>query len=510
MMFHQSAVKAGPGILDDLAKVDQRALGHAMAEYREAIRLKPEEPSLHIELGRVLLHMDGKPDEAMAQYREAKRLEPKNDLLHSEAALAFSLKGRTDEALSEVREAIRIAPKGVLNHMLLGSLLQTQGKTEEAFMEFRKAYLLDFFGHPSSLSMMRKYLHSTGKANDEIAVYRERIALCREAIRVKPDDARAHQQLASELHALGMQDEAVKEFREVVRISPSSNPFGDLAAIAYSQGKVDQAISLYREAIRLKPQDNNNHNNLGYFLLDLGETDAALSEIREALRIQPKDPNALDSLGWAHLARGELKEALLNLREANRLQQPLSDEIRAHLLQAERLSALEGRLETILRGKEVPTDAGGRLDVADLCRLTGRFTAATGFYREAFQAKPALVDDLSAQHRFHAALAAAQAGMIANRVKDAPAIDDAERSQSRVRALEWLRAERDACAKLLTQNSHPQRNLARKSLDILKHHRDLAALRDEAALKKLPEAERKKWQDLWTAVDTLLKKADRP
>jgi hypothetical protein len=35
-------------------------------------------------------------------------------------------------------------------------------------------------------------------------------------------------------------------------------------------------------------------------------------------------------------------------------------------------------------------------------------------------------------------------------------------------------------------------------------------LPDEAALKKLPEAERKKWQDLWTAVDRLLKKADRP
>jgi tetratricopeptide (TPR) repeat protein len=244
-------------------------------------------------------------------------------------------------------------------------------------------------------------------------------------------------------------------------------------------------------------------------LLDFGETDSALAEIREALRINPNEANFLDSLGWAHFARGELKKALVNLREANRLQKEPPDEIKAHLRQAERLDALEGRLDSILRGKDVPTEAGGRLDVADLCRLTNRFTTAARFYSEAFQAQPALADDMAGQHRFHAAVAAAQASMMPNRDKEGPLLDAAERSRLRAQALDWLIAEREACAKLFHHNS-PQRTLARKTLDILKHHRDLAPLRDGAALKKLPEDEQKKWQDLWSDVDQLINRADRP
>ena len=36
---------------------------------------------------------------------------------------------------------------------------------------------------------------------------------------------------------------------------------------------------------------------------------------------------------------------------------------------------------------------------------------------------------------------------------------------------------------------------------------DLAGIRDEAALAKLPEAERKEWQGLWEDVKALLERA---
>ena len=39
---------------------------------------------------------------------------------------------------------------------------------------------------------------------------------------------------------------------------------------------------------------------------------------------------------------------------------------------------------------------------------------------------------------------------------------------------------------------------------------DLAGIRDEAALAKLPEAERKEWQGLWGDVKALLERAQRP
>ncbi len=40
-----------------------------------------------------------------------------------------------------------------------------------------------------------------------------------------------------------------------------------------------------------------------------------------------------------------------------------------------------------------------------------------------------------------------------------------------------------------------------------KEDNDLAGVRDADALSKLPEAERKSWQALWTDVDRLLERA---
>jgi hypothetical protein len=72
------------------------------------------------------------------------------------------------------------------------------------------------------------------------------------------------------------------------------------------------------------------------------------------------------------------------------------------------------------------------------------------------------------------------------------------------RALAWLRAERDACAKLLSQGLPAQGAQARKTFDILLYHRDLASVRGEADLKQRPQDERKAWQAFWADISALL------
>jgi hypothetical protein len=221
------------------------------------------------------------------------------------------------------------------------------------------------------------------------------------------------------------------------------------------------------------------------------------------------------------MARGELKAALAALREAIRLrkEQPGS-EIQSHLLLAERLAALEGRLDAIVRGQNVPADAEGLLDVAELCRVTKRFAASARFYREAFQAKRSLADDLASQHRLHAAIAAAQAGTSSNLAQDDIHQGDADRARWRALSLEWLRADLKSSAGILSPTAPaaagpipdvtsgpPRLAIARRTLDIMTHHRDLACIRDEKELAKLPEPERKEWQALWVEVAALLKTA---
>ena len=154
--------------------------------------------------------------------------------------------------------------------------------------------------------------------------------------------------------------------------------------------------------------------------------------------------------------------------------------------------------------------------------MTRRFSAAAPFYRDAFRAKPALADELKAQDRLHSAIAAAQAGTNSNLAKDDIRLDGAERAQWRAQSGEWLRAEKNACARILAPTPPPTRGapsavasntveiaLARRTLDIMSHHRNLACVRDEKELAKLPEPERQEWQRFWAEVATLLKNANQ-
>jgi tetratricopeptide (TPR) repeat protein len=419
------------------------------------------------------LRTTAKPEEAISIFRERMRLHPQEISTIAHLGDVFRSQGRLDEESALYREAIRLDPKAAKLHGLLAHVLERQRKRDEAKAEF---------------------------ANE--------IGLHRDAIQRNSKDALARQSLAGALFDQGMWDEALKELREAFRIAPSSEPYNRFAMDFYSHGNVYQAITLSREAVRLNPTDHAAHYNLGYYLLDSGEADTAVAEFREALRIQPNNPAYLDSLASAQFATGELKAALGNLQQAALVMKEFCPPyLLAHLRRIERLSSLEPRLGTILGGQDVPADAPGKLDVAELCRVTRRSGAAARLYREAFQARPALADDLSSQQRLHAALAAACAGTKLRPAKDDPALDDTARARWRAQALEWLRAERDSCAKLLTQGLPAQRAHACKTLDILRHHRDLAPLRDEAGLKQLPDDERKAWPTFWAEVNALLAKA---
>ena len=158
--------------------------------------------------------------------------------------------------------------------------------------------------------------------------------------------------------------------------------------------------------------------------------------------------------------------------------------------------ALEGRLDAILSGNEIPKDSPGKIDVAEVCRVKSRFAAAAQFYREAFLVTPALADDLKSQHQLYAAIAAARAGTDQKRANGDATLDEAQRSRWREQALDWLRHITKACDKSLLRgperngvlvlgkeslikDSNRQHALARKTLEVLIHHRDLACVREE-------------------------------
>ena len=143
------------------------------------------------------------------------------------------------------------------------------------------------------------------------------------------------------------------------------------------------------------------------------------------------------------------------------------------------------------------------MEWADLCYRKGLQAASARFWDEAFAERPELADDLAKEHRYNAACAAALAGTGSG--KDEPPPDEATRLGLREKALGWLRADLAAWAKVLDGGDEPARKTVAPTLAHWKADSDLAGIRDEPALAKVPEAEREAFRSLWADVEALWK-----
>src|SRR5262249_19473171 len=118
------------------------------------------------------------------------------------------------------------------------------------------------------------------------------------------------------------------------------------------------------------------------------------------------------------------------------------------------------------------------------------------------------------------------AGTDTRRASDDLPLDDTQGSRWRKQALEWLRAERDAYAKVVRatplpvaiptppssgspdkpgSSFDPDVATSSEALYVRAHHRNLACFRDDDFLRKVPEFEQKERLACWTDVAALLK-----
>jgi WD40 repeat protein len=157
------------------------------------------------------------------------------------------------------------------------------------------------------------------------------------------------------------------------------------------------------------------------------------------------------------------------------------------------------RLPALLRGEDKIAGNVERLDFAQVAYDQKRFAFAARLRAEALAADPKLADDLT-PHRYNAARAAALAA--AGHGMDEPPLDDAAKAKLRGQALDWLKAELTDWSKV-----QPPQPCIVRPLWQWQQDKDLAGIRDRAALAKLPAEEQIAFTQLWADVTELLTKA---
>jgi serine/threonine protein kinase/Tfp pilus assembly protein PilF len=164
----------------------------AIAAFRKAVQLAPQDPHGHYNLGNALMVDQGNKasaDEAVVCLQTAVDLLPCSAAGHTCLALALLNRGERDRAITCVRKALDLDPDYSRAHAVLGLTLLQKGEMENALVELR------------------------------------------EAIRCSPKDPSAHNALGDALlRAGGKLDEAIATFKTAIRIDPNYDPA--LAALA--------------------------------------------------------------------------------------------------------------------------------------------------------------------------------------------------------------------------------------------------------------------------------------
>src|SRR5262249_6055164 len=164
------------------------------------------------------------------------------------------------------------------------------------------------------------------------------------------------------LSTAGNLGDAIAAFRKAITLKPDyAKAYNNLGVVLRATGDIDGAITAHRKAIHINPDDALAYCNLGRALQSKGQFDEALAELRRGHELGSKDPR------WRQPS-----------------QQWIND--------CKRLIELDKRLPAILRGLTLPSDAAEQIKFAQVCRYKQLYGASARLFGEAFQAKPELAE----------------------------------------------------------------------------------------------------------------------
>jgi len=404
---------------DELGAISLNLLGSGLNDAGDSARAEsvlrtaqqrhPGDVWVNYALGWVLAKLSRR-DECIRFYTVARAIRP--ETAH-ELAHALQRRGDSDEALAVFRDLKGLRPGNAWHLTCLGAALKEKGLVREAGETLEAAVAAGRDAIRLKPDDARAHFHLglalwiQGKPDDAIALYRA-------AIRLKPDYAIAHTNLGVVLATQGKLDGAIAEHRTAIRLKPDdAGAHSKLGSDLNAQGKYDEAVAEYRTAIRLVPDDATAHNTLGIALANQGKLDLAVAELRTAIRLKPDDAAAHNNLGNALQEQGKLDLAVALYRTAIRLK---PDDAETHfnlgntLSRQEKFDEAVAEYGTAIRLK--PDFAFAHSSLGSALLRQGKLDLAIAECRTAVRLKPVdadahgnLGDALSRQEKYDDAVA---------------------------------------------------------------------------------------------------------
>jgi eukaryotic-like serine/threonine-protein kinase len=276
-----------PSVFDTLAHIHEQTGKHDLAvqEYQHALQLNPRDA---IALGGMARAYEnaGRASDAEAAFQKAAALRPDYWDGYSELGLFYDRQRRYPEAVAEIQRAIGMTPDNAQLYSNLAAVYLDMGDSKvfpQAEEALKKAIALspnfEAYANLGNLYLQQKrYADSAAMSekalqlNDKETVIWNNLAIAYEALK-DPERAEA------------ARDRQLKLLEDTVKVQPQDAQVHAELAFLYARRKQrDKAVVQAQAALALAPDDPNVLVNVGDAYEDLGERPEALRYIEQSLK----------------------------------------------------------------------------------------------------------------------------------------------------------------------------------------------------------------------------------
>jgi len=310
--FH--AALAGAYAEDASAQGRPELLNKAVEEYKYALNVDPDSPSLNDSLGELYFAL-GRVHEAETTARSLLKTSPDDIDAHKLLGRIYlrqlgegqAAANVVDLALAEYEKLAVLEPKDVESRMILGQLYTVKHDAKKAEAAFTAARDIEPDSEEVILNMARLYAESgdlvraakviedvpvndrtpkmefaLGAAYDQLKKLPEAISAYQRSIDMDPSDLHSLESLAQALLTNNQLDEALKQFQALSEADPeNAEAIIRVAEIQRRQSKFEAALETVRKARKIDAHSLEAGYNEGLLLDVLGRFDEAATVYAE-------------------------------------------------------------------------------------------------------------------------------------------------------------------------------------------------------------------------------------
>ena len=269
-----------------VAMIRQGRSGAAVKRLKHALRMFPDFPQAHEELGNAFLGQN-KPEKAIESFQKAIELDPNNASARIKLGKIFSALGRRQEADEAYKEALKLDP--MQEKLASAAQLLRQNKVEEAERICRQA-LREQPDDVNGLRLLASIASQLEQKDDAIV-------LLERAVELKPKFSGAWSDLAEAYSDTDEFGKALDAVQRVIKLQPDL-PFGFMvrAGILTKSGDHQGGLEAYEEALKIEPDHVGSNMGIGNVLKTVGRFDESVEAYKKCIKTQPLFAEAYWSL----------------------------------------------------------------------------------------------------------------------------------------------------------------------------------------------------------------------